>query len=127
MKFNGKRYNKFGSAVLASLLFAIFLVFPLQAKAAMFGFEFIITNKSDSTDIISNSFNTVGTTGVSFPAEANSFNLPDANNVALAATSDFSNLSFVDCPPQPVPIPPTALLLGSGLLGLVGFRRKFKK
>jgi hypothetical protein len=30
-------------------------------------------------------------------------------------------------PPPPVPLPPTMLLLGSGLLGLIGFGRKFKR
>jgi hypothetical protein len=30
-------------------------------------------------------------------------------------------------PIEPVPEPSTMLLVGSGLIGLVGFRRKFKK
>ena len=127
MKINRKKYNKFGYAVLATLLFAIFLVFPSQAKAAMFGFEYISYNKSITSDSIINFFSMVGGKGVSFTAEANSFNLHDSNNGALAATSEFSDEIVVNCPPNPVPIPPTALLLGSGLLGLVGFRRKFKK
>jgi hypothetical protein len=36
------------------------------------------------------------------------------------------NFSFT-LGPRPVPIPTTMLLLGSGLIGLAGFRRRFKK
>jgi hypothetical protein len=36
--------------------------------------------------------------------------------------------SFVNGPPgTPVPEPSTLLLMGSGLLGLIGFRRRFKR
>jgi hypothetical protein len=41
-----------------------------------------------------------------------------------AAHLIFSTLSITT---QAVPIPATMLLLGSGLIGLIGFRRKFRK
>jgi hypothetical protein len=37
-----------------------------------------------------------------------------------------TSLTISNSPPSPVPLPPSILLLGSGLVGLVGFRKKIK-
>ena len=42
-------------------------------------------------------------------------------------TQDFGSYGFSGGSTTPVPIPPTVWLLGSGLVGLAGFRKRFKK
>ena len=48
------------------------------------------------------------------------------NNIFEIAFGSFGNLDFqIDA--QPVPIPASAFLLGAGLIGLIGFRRRVAK
>jgi len=53
--------------------------------------------------------------------------IADAGDYSLDAGVFLQAGSFSDTPTDPVPEPATMLLLGSGLAGLAGFRRKFKK
>ena len=49
---------------------------------------------------------------------------PYAGRIAYLGDMDYNDLVLhVSRTPDPVPLPPTALLLGSGLVALVGLRR----
>jgi hypothetical protein len=52
-----------------------------------------------------------------------------AFDYALKWTTAYGELNFIvsDASPVPTPVPTAAILLGSGLVGLVGFRRKLLK
>ena len=54
------------------------------------------------------------------PSQIRSLQMEQDGSIAEFVYVD--NISF-----QPIPVPTTMLLLGSGLLGLAGFRRRFKK
>ncbi len=45
----------------------------------------------------------------------------------VPGSGDFGEVTNLRVPLTPIPEPSTMLLLGSGLIGLVGFRRKFRK
>jgi hypothetical protein len=141
MKGNTKttRHNDLLHALVLLLMLAAVLVLPMQAKAATFGLESIASNSAAEAGSGQVAFNPsnidppVNGTEVKFGPLA----LPGAGNEATLYTGlTFSNewsgavnggvttMNF-DC--HPVPIPSAVWLLGSGLLGLVGFRGKFKK
>jgi len=56
-------------------------------------------------------------------------NLAVATTIALTRQEDFETVRFDSLEQRysQTPIPSTALLFASGLLGLTGFRKKFKK
>ena len=51
----------------------------------------------------------------------------DNGQLAWYGDNGSGNEIFIASPSEPIPEPTTMLLLGSGLVGLTGFRRKLKK
>ena len=62
-----------------------------------------------------------------------SVDLDDSDSVAISSLNyllDAEGINFafeIDTPPSPIPEPATMLLFASGLVGLAGLRRRFKK
>jgi hypothetical protein len=71
---------------------------------------------------------TAGATGLT-PGDTYHIKLAiaDASDWVLDSAVFIEAGSFTDQPPPPIPEPATMLLLGSGLVGLAGFRKRFKK
>ncbi len=61
-----------------------------------------------------------------FPTFVNPYSYASTGG-GIPTSADGFNIALHFDPQTPIPIPSTMLLLGSPLIGLVGFRRKFKK
>ncbi len=79
-----------------------------------------------STDAI-NAINQAISSGKMFAAGISLNNLLGSPNEKYILFSDTEESPIHQLNLTPVPIPSTMLLLGSGLVGLIGFRRKFKR
>ena len=61
-----------------------------------------------------------------FPTFVNPYSYANTGG-GIPTDADGFNIAYHFDPETPTPVPPTMLLLGPALIGLVGFRRKFKK
>jgi len=108
------------------------------------GFEGLIGGTTDGTvtadiylDITNTTFGTGTLLGSFGPFSSGAFSddfiwtgdpaEPFSLTIVASITQGAGNVTSFDCEISAVPIPATVWILGSGLIGLVGIRRKFRK
>ena len=112
------RSKKFLHVMTLLLLLGAVVVLPMQVRASTFGLDSVAENGTVGAVNEQPAF-TDGT-----EAEFGALASPGAP-LYTTLTLGQENGGNLGC--RPVPIPSALWLLGSGLLGLVGFRRKLKK
>lgn len=110
------------------------------------GFDFVEPEKdpnlnepffdSTFTVTVKNGANSLGSFSFNAPNDAAAFvgvrsdlpfDLLEIRETVGGIGNEFFGQFYTGSTPAPVPLPPGLLLVGSGLLGLIGFRRKFLK
>lgn len=87
------------------------------------GFDVTGTGPSSDLHLLTISFLALSGVGVS-TIDLNVNSLIDTSYTTIGSPTGYGATVSVE---QPVPVPPSVLLLGSGLVGLAGFRKKFRK
>jgi hypothetical protein len=101
---------------------------PLMPSPGIFGFKVSPPATTAVTELFFYFESTHGPMWGDFYAKGNNSNVAWNAGFGTTPTGDFSNwIAVPDTKQTPVPIPGAAWLLGSGLVGLVGIRRRFKK
>ena len=105
--------------------------FALKEPTFAFGFDYTGVNAvlaNFNASVLNNSYNLIAN-----PDNSTALfwgiitNLPFSEIILMTSTDSGYGIDQVTLGVTPVPEPSTLLLLGSGLVGLIGFRRKFKK
>ena len=116
---------------------ALTITFSEPVTSISFDFSYEIFPENQIMGVLSNGYSFIATGSITdgyvFPeGEVNlSFATPFNTIILTNTSSEWANFAIdnltVDTGSTAVPEPATMLLLGSGLLGLWGFRRKFRK
>ena len=105
------------------------LVFALTSHA--YGMGWMGGGHHDNGSVVNTGGNaqsgTIGTTGNNNGGNNGINNGPNNSGFIVTTSPSYGQQGQSDCNTHAVPEPLTMLLLGSGLIGLVALRKKFKK